>query len=126
MQFDLYSGGLTLVKSGAAPTFVVRRGNVFKLASPSFPIGILRALDAKQLNIVCEDGDIVIMLSDGATSGGDDCSYLNSMFREQAIADESPEKIADKIIRRARAEIDIPHDDISVVVVKIKKDLQNW
>ena len=126
MQFDLYSGGLTLIKSGAAPTFVVRRGNVFKLASPSFPIGILRALDAKQLDIACEDGDIVIMLSDGATHGGDDCSYLNSMFREQTIADESPEKIADKIIRRARAEIDLPHDDISVVVVKIKKELRNW
>ena len=126
LQFDLYSGDLTLVKSGAAPTFVVRRGNVFKLASPSFPIGILRALDAKQLNIKCEDGDLVVMISDGATRGGDDCTYLNSLLRESDIADEAPNKIADKIIRRAKSEADIPNDDISVVVVKVKKEICNW
>ncbi|MBO5715771.1 MAG: SpoIIE family protein phosphatase [Clostridia bacterium] len=126
LQFDLYTGDLTLVKSGAAPTFVVRRGNVFKLASPSFPIGILRALDAKQLNIQCEDGDIIVMVSDGATRGGDDCSYLNSLLREQSIADETPSKIADKIIRRAKSEIDAQNDDISVVVVKVKKEICNW
>ena len=126
LQFDLYSGDLSLVKSGAAPTFVVRRGNVFKLASPSFPIGILRALDTKQLNIQCEDGDIIVMVSDGATRGGDDCSYLNSLLREPDIADETPSKIADKIIRRAKAEIDAHNDDISVVVVKVKKEICNW
>ena len=126
LQFDLYTGELSLVKSGAAPTFVVRRGNVFKLASPSFPIGILRALDTKQLNIQCEDGDIIVMVSDGATRGGDDCPYLNSLLREQNITDEAPSKIADKIIRRAKAEIDIPNDDISVVVVKVKKEICNW
>lgn len=126
LQLDLYSGDLTLVKSGAAPTFILRRGNVFKLASPSFPIGILRALDAKQLNVKCEDGDLVVMISDGATRGGDDCTYLNSLLREIDIANENPSKIADKIIRRAKAEADAPSDDISVVVVKVKKEICNW
>ena len=126
LQFDLYSGALTLVKSGAAPTFVVRRENVFKLASPSFPIGILRALDAKQMDISCEDGDIVVMVSDGAMRGGDECSYLTEMLRDRELAREAPSKIADKILRRAKAEFDVPTDDISVVVVKIRKDLCNW
>ena len=126
LQFDLYSGGLTLVKSGAAPTFVIRRGNVFKLASPSFPIGILRALDAKQMDISCEDGDIIVMVSDGALRGGDDCAYLTEMLRDRELARETPSKIADKIIRRAKSEIDAPADDVSVVVVKIKKEIYNW
>ena len=126
LQLDLYSGALTLIKSGAAPTFILRRGNVFKLASPSFPIGILRAIDAKQLDIQTEDGDLVVMISDGATRGGEDCPYLNSLLREPNIADESPQKIADKIIRRTKAEIDSPPDDISVVVVKVKKEICNW
>ena len=126
LQLDLYSGALTLIKSGAAPTFVLRRGNVFKLASPSFPIGILRAIDAKQLDIQTEDGDIVVMVSDGAARGGDDCPYINSLLREQNIADETPQKIADKIIRRVKSEIDAPSDDISVIVVKVKKELCNW
>lgn len=126
LQFDLYSGALTLVKSGAAPTFVIRRENVFKLASPSFPIGILRALDAKQLSVSCEDGDIIIMISDGATRQGDDCSYLSDLLREPSLASEPPSKIADKILRRAKAESDIVNDDISVIVVKIKKELCAW
>lgn len=126
LQFDLYSGALTLIKSGAAPTFVVRRGNVFKLASPSFPIGILRAIDAKQLDISCEDGDMVVMVSDGALRGGDDCSYLTEMLRDRELARETPSKIADKILRRAKAESETPADDISVIVVKIKKEVCNW
>ena len=35
-------------------------------------------------------------------------------------------EIADKIIRRAKAECDIPSDDISVVVVKVKREICNW
>ena len=126
LQFDLYSGALTLIKSGAAPTFVIRKGNVFKLASPSFPIGILRALDAKQMDITCEDGDIIVMVSDGAMRDGDDCAFLNEMFRDRELMREIPSKIADKIIRRVKAESDIPNDDVSVVVVKVKREICNW
>lgn len=126
LQLDLYSGALSLVKSGAAPTFIIRRENVFKLASPSFPIGILRALDAKQIDVTCEDGDIAIMVSDGAMCGGDDCAYLSSMLREKNLASDSAKAIAEKILRRARAETDPQNDDISVIVVKIKKELCNW
>ncbi len=126
LQLDLYSGALTLVKSGAAPTFVLRRENVFKLASPSLPIGILRSLDAKQTSIGCEDGDLVVMLSDGAIKNGDDCSFITSILSEKDIADEPSSRIADKIIRRARAEADLQNDDISVVVIKIKKEICNW
>ena len=126
LRFDLYTGALTLVKSGAAPTFVLRRGNVFKLSSPSFPIGILRAIDAKQIDISCEDGDLVVMISDGATRGGDDVEYLYEMLREPTLCNDPASKIADRIIRRARAECDTPPDDISVVVLKVKKEVCNW
>lgn len=126
LQFDLYSGALTLVKSGASPTFVVRRENVFKLASPSFPIGILRALDAKQMDITCEDGDVIVMVSDGAMRGGEECAYLTEMLRDKELIREAPNKIADKILRRAKAECDTPSDDISVVVVKVKREICNW
>ena len=126
LQLDLYSGAITLIKSGAAPTFVLRRDNVFKLASPSFPIGILRSIDAKQITMNCEDGDLIVMISDGATRQGDDCSFLPDLLREPSIAGEAPQKIADKIIRRAKAETDIPCDDISVVVIRVTKELCNW
>lgn len=126
LQFDLYSGALTLVKSGAAPTFVIRRGNVFKLASPSFPIGILKALDAKQIDISCEDGDLIIMVSDGATRQGEDCSYLLEMLKDQRLVSESPSRIAEKLIKRAKAESETGNDDVSIVVLRVKKELCVW
>ena len=134
LQLDLYSGALTLVKSGAAPTLVLRRSNVFKLSSPSFPIGILRAYDAKQINITCEDGDVIVMISDGAFLDGasteaDGCDYIAELLKNESIADESAQKIADRILRRAnsmRKENDLNGDDISVVVVKVKKEICGW
>lgn len=126
LQLDLYSGMLTLYKSGAAPTFVIRRGNVFKLTSQSFPIGILRSIDAKQIELACEDGDVIIMVSDGAMGQGEELSYLTDMLKDPALADEEPQRIAERIVRRARAESDIPDDDLSVVAVRVKKELYKW
>lgn len=125
MQLDLYSGAMSLVKSGAAPTLLVRRGNVFKLASPSLPIGILQALDAKQIDISCEDGDLVVMVSDGAAREGDDYEYLIELLRHRDLADEPPARIADKIIKQARVEAQ-SDDDVSVVVVRVKREKREW
>lgn len=125
VQIDLYSGEMSLVKSGAAPTFLVRRGNVFKLASPSLPIGILHALDAKQIDISCEDGDLVVMTSDGAARDGEEWEYLSEMLRNPTIADEKPQNIAEQIIRRARAEMK-NCDDTSVVVIRVKREQTKW
>lgn len=126
LQFDMYSGALTLIKSGAAPTLVLRRGNVFKLGAPSFPIGILRALDAKQIDISCEDGDIVVMVSDGAIADGDKCAYLVDALKDSRLPDECASTIADKLLRRAKAEAVSGGDDISVVVLKVKRELCKW
>lgn len=125
VQIDLYSGEMSLVKSGAAPTFLVRRGNVFKLASPSLPIGILHALDAKQIDISCEDGDLVVMTSDGVAREGEEWEYLSEMLRSPTLADESPQNIADRIIRRARAEMK-NCDDTSAVVIRVKREQTKW
>ena len=126
LQFDLYLGALTLIKSGAAPTFVLRRGNVFRLGAPSYPIGILRSVDAKQIDIACEDGDIIIMISDGAAKGGDDCDYLLDVLRDPHLPFENADTIANKLLKRAKAENDYTSDDISIVILKITKELCNW
>ena len=123
LRLDLYSGELTLVKSGAAPTFVLRGENVIKLASPSLPIGILRAPDSKQMSLNCEDGDLVVMLSDGAMKNGDDCTYITKLLSEKKIARMSTQEIADKIIERVRAEGDVPSDDVSAVVVRVNREV---
>jgi serine phosphatase RsbU (regulator of sigma subunit) len=99
---------------------------VFKLGAPSFPIGILRALDAKQIDISCEDGDIVVMVSDGAIADGDECAYLVDALKDSRLPDGCASTIADKLLRRAKAEAVSGGDDISVVVLKVKRELCKW
>jgi stage II sporulation protein E len=126
LEIDLLHGKASFTKSGAVASYIVRKGNVYKISSDTMPLGIVPEVSAEVTEFAVCDGDLIVMISDGAARGGDDCPYLNSLLREQNIADETPQKIADKIIRRAKSEIDAPNDDISVVVVKVRKEICNW
>ena len=66
------------------------------------------------------------MVSDGALKQNDDCSYLTDMLKDQKISNESAQKIADRVMRRVRAESDIPSDDLSVIALRIKKEIYKW
>lgn len=45
-EIDLYTSEARFIKSGAAPSFVLRNGSIYRLQSKTVPIGIIRALDA--------------------------------------------------------------------------------
>lgn len=127
LQLDLHTSKIKLIKSGAAPTLVVRRGNVFKLSAACFPIGILRAVDQKQIELDCEDGDIIVMVSDGACVDGDGCDELCKLLSDEDIADEEPRRICERIARAARAlgEGSLT-DDLSAVVIRVRREVCNW
>ncbi len=75
-ELDLYTGEARFIKSGAAPSFVLRGGSVFKLRSKTVPIGIIRALDAEMIKFDTEAGDTVVMVSDGVARSYDDAPWL--------------------------------------------------
>ena len=67
---DLYTGKTQLYKAGAAPTFVKSGGKAFMLEGDSLPIGILNGVSVDQNNLRLEDGDIMLMVSDGVMADG--------------------------------------------------------
>lgn len=67
---DLLSGQASVIKSGAAPTYVRRGGDVFRLRAETVPLGILNAIDARRTSLELMPGDVVIMVSDGVTDAG--------------------------------------------------------
>lgn len=73
MELDLIRGNCAFIKSGAAPSFVLRGGRLFKLRSRTVPIGIMPSADAERIAFRVEAGDIVIMMSDGVTQTEEDC-----------------------------------------------------
>ena len=120
MEIDRYTGEARFVKSGAAPSFVIRDGRLFRLCSKTVPIGILRALDAEMIRFTLERGDIIVMLSDGVTENFEDSAWLCDMLSSRSVTDASPAEIAERIVLAARAGVDPRRrDDVTAAVMKI-------
>ena len=120
MEIDRFTGEARFVKSGAAPSFVIRDGRLFRLCSKTVPIGILRALDAEMIRFTLERGDIIVMLSDGVTENFEDSAWLCDMLSTRSVTDASPTEIAQRIVAAARVGVDPKRrDDVSAAVMKI-------
>ena len=117
MELDLISGSAHFYKSGAAPTYVFRNGSLLKLRSHTVPVGIIREIDTRQIDFDVSCGDVIVMVSDGVTDGKEECAWLFDLLRSQGNG-ASPERIADLVVKYAKAEG--ATDDISVIVVKVE------
>ena len=116
-EIDLITGEACFVKSGAAPSFVVRGGNLYKLQSKTVPIGIMRELDAEKIRFELAEGDILIMLSDGIAQSLEDGVWLANLLTYEWEDDLNI--MAEKIIDNAAIN-NSRSDDMTVVLVKIK------
>lgn len=116
VEIDLLSGKAAFVKSGAAPSFVLRNGNLYKLQSKTVPIGIMPALDAEQIKFDLESGDVIIMLSDGVAQSLEDGVWLANMLTYEWIDDLH--LMAEKILDGAA--LNNPRsDDMTSVLIKV-------
>ena len=117
MELDLLSGHVGFYKCGASATYVRRGDNVFKLTAETIPLGILKATDTAKLSFDAQDGDLIIMMSDGVTRGDEDALWLLSILSTHRSDDMEGMKAA--IIDEARRQGS--GDDISVVMVKVEE-----
>ena len=115
LELDLMTGEGTFLKSGAAPSFVVRGKVVRRLQSGTVPIGILNTLDVQKTDFPLRAGDTVVMVSDGILQGDEEGEWLTSYL--SGIATQTPEEIVYQICRRC-TEYET-RDDCSVVALRI-------
>ena len=115
MELDTYLCRASFYKSGAAPTYVYRNGSLFKLRSHTVPVGIIKELDFRKIDLDLSSGDLVVMVSDGVTDGKEECPWLFDLLRSQSVSE--PERIAELIVKYAKSEG--ATDDVSVIVAKI-------
>ncbi len=120
MELDLISGKASFIKSGAAPSFVKRGDKLYKLRSSTAPIGIMRGIDAEQVRFDTEDGDIIVMLSDGVGDGQlPEESFWLMEILGQELGDVSLAGLAERLCNKA-VEMGST-DDVSVLLIKVKK-----
>lgn len=119
MEADLYTGRARFIKSGAAPSFVIRKGQLYRLHSKTVPVGIMRALDAEALSFDLLAGDTVIMVSDGVTGSYEESPWLYDLLSGGLPAGDSPSALSRRIAEEA-AKNTGREDDITVCVMKVE------
>lgn len=111
---DLDSGELTSLKSGAAATMVRHGGNVIRLSSDAFPVGMYEEADVTKTVCGFEEGDVAIMFSDGI------CEGEYRFIRELLLGGNDLKSIVDEIC--AKSEKFSPFnraDDVTVIGVRV-------
>ena len=118
-EIDLVTGEARFIKSGAAPTFVLRDGGIFRLQSKTVPIGIIRALDAEMIKFDIAAGDTIVMVSDGAARSYEEVPWLlDMMSADETVLRGSEREAAAKIVKEAARRGSM--DDITCAVMRIR------
>ncbi len=115
---DLYTGKTEIYKAGAAPTVVRHSGRTGEASGNSLPIGILKDVSFDRAEIRLKEKDIILMMSDGATSEGTDWIRRELLNCGDVPAQNLAESIA-AAARRRRS--DRHEDDITVIAVVLSK-----
>jgi stage II sporulation protein E len=121
---DLYAGNMELLKNGACPTYVKKNRNVSLIKSTSLPTGIMKNIQIDTYDKDLEDGDIVVMCSDGILDSNMEFANRDLWLKYllEDIQTDIPERIADIILREAIDNcVGKPKDDMSVIVFKVMK-----
>ena len=117
-EIDLYTSEARFIKSGAAPSFVLRNGSIYRLQSKTVPIGIIRALDAEAIKFDIEPGDTVVMLSDGVARSYDEVPWLLDMMTSDETVLRGDEKLAAMTIV-SEAAVRGSRDDITCGIMRV-------
>lgn len=121
---DLYKGNIEFIKNGAAPTYIKNKKNVNLIKSESLPTGIINDIDLTVYDKDIENGDILVMCSDGIIESNTeyDNKELWLKFLLEDMETEDPQKMSEIILNEA---IDnnygMPKDDMTVIVLKLEK-----
>lgn len=119
-SIDLFTGYAELYKAGAAPTLIRRSGRTGKAESSSLPVGILRDIGFDKASLKCKDGDIVVMMSDGASADGTDWLRAEIESWGDGTAQELAVRLCEGAKRRRNGDHD---DDITIMTAIIKKSV---
>lgn len=115
---DLFSGETDFYKAGSPDTIVLKGKKTGRATAKSCPAGIVRNVSFDKTTAMLDDGDIVVMMSDGVCDY--DSEWLEQMINAYRRA--GAQTISDALAAAAARRRDDGHeDDITVMVGIIKK-----
>ncbi len=118
LEIDMLTGEASFIKSGAAASYVIRKGRLFKIASTSLPIGITREIASEEVKFKLEKDDLIVMVSDGVSQSFEDGAWLLSMLSDEIDPKGPLANIARSILEQAKKKNE-RSDDMTVVAVRV-------
>ncbi len=120
---DLCTGKLQIIKSGSSATFIKKKDKVKTINPNSLPVGILKDVDFNIYEEYLEDGDIVIMMSDGVLEANEGILNKEKWIKNiiEDIDSLNPNIIAETILNKAKEHSNSKKDDMTILVTKIWK-----
>ena len=121
---DLFNGNMEFIKNGACPTYVKRGREVQLLKSMSLPTGIVNENDLVVYDFDLQDGDILVMCTDGIIDSNKE--YLNKHLWLRYLLEDlettDAQQIADIILKEAiDNDFGNQKDDMTVMVARVTK-----
>jgi stage II sporulation protein E len=115
---NLYTGVCDIIKIGASTTFIKREKLVETITSTTLPVGVLNQVDYDVVSKKLNDGDFVIMVTDGVMDcipGDEKEKYLEDFILKLKM--KNPRDIADAVLNKALdLNKGVPRDDMTVLV----------
>lgn len=114
-SIDLYNGEAEFMKVGAVSSFIKRKNNVMEIKSRTLPIGVLDKADVEHIKCNLENGDILVMLSDGVVDYDNESAGKTEWIIEylREVKSNNPKEIVDGLIEKS----------ISLCGGKVKDDM---
>lgn len=120
---DLYSGECEILKAGASATFIKKKNRVERISSTSLPLGVVHNIEVDSIHRKLEDGDFVIMLTDGVMDAlpvGEQDVLLETIIKGTQMI--NPKEMANHILRQVLNWTGKPpEDDMTVLVLGVWK-----
>lgn len=116
LEIDLLSGKAGFIKSGAAPSYIMRDGSLFKISSNTLPVGITREITAEEIKFELESGDVIIIVSDGVAQSFEDGIWLTELVCLEW--DDNLDMMARRILSEAKRN-NKRSDDMTVGLVRV-------
>lgn len=103
LSFNRFKKSVTICKSAANPTYLIRNKELFAIWGNSLPIGIVAHIDVDHIHVQVEKGDFFVMSSDGVnveeilrwmkesenSSARKECERMMEILKESERSDDS-------------------------------------